>query len=812
MSYRRTAILAILALGSRLSVSSTALGRPETDNTSDSLATARTRTKTDLRRSGGAAGTVSTIPTRSLTEHQGRSDGKTTIIYVDDDAPPGGDGTSWDTAYNNLRDVLNQVEPNTEIRVAGGRYRPRSTYFSSQNYTFQLKSNVAVYGGYAGLADPSNPDFRDVEAYETVLSGDRAGDDEPVPCNQDAPDCDSFGHRCIDGYCILERNTYENNYHVVTGSGTEDTAILDGVTITAGNASGASGSIDGGGGVLIQDGNPRFVNCTFEKNRAGAGGGIWIRRGWPTLIGCSFIRNWARYHGGGMGGRDYANPTLVGCEFRQNVSSKRGGGMYSVEWDSTPIVTTTRFIGNIALDDGGAIYNAGSHATMRKCVFVENAAWRGGAIFNRGHSVFGYYVCSYPTVADSVFDRNTAGYGGAIFNYYGRPRLNNSVFLSNSATSTSGIAGGGALYELYCGSALANCTFRWNSAATSGGAVYVGGGGPWIANSLFWDNTPDEIFLDAISGHTTIKYSNVRGGVPDGVTVDEGGNIDADPVFVEGTLTLSPDSPCIDSGQNTYVAGPSYVLPCFVRDHEGNPRFLDDPDTPDTGMGSGEVPLIDIGAYEYVPPDCNSNGTLDIEEVSADPSLDTNDNDIPDACEPERADCNANNTLDECDIQNDSSHDCNDNGIPDECDIESGTSSDCDNNLWPDECFIGQHDSDSDGVCNPDDNCPALANPAQEDTDGDAIGDACDNCPADPNSKQEDWDGDKTGDVCDLCTDSDGDRYGNPGFPANWCPLDNCPDRPNYDQADFDLDGLGDVCDPCPLMAAPCKWARPYPK
>ncbi len=48
-----------------------------------------------------------------------------------------------------------------------------------------------------------------------------------------------------------------------------------------------------------------------------------------------------------------------------------------------------------------------------------------------------------------------------------------------------------------------------------------------------------------------------------------------------------------------------------------------------------------------------------------------------------------------------------------------------------------------------------------------------------------------------ICTDADGDHFGDPGNPANQCPLDNCPTVYNPAQADYDQDGIGDVCDPC---------------
>ncbi|MCZ6795961.1 MAG: hypothetical protein O7J95_20325 [Planctomycetota bacterium] len=58
-------------------------------------------------------------------------------------------------------------------------------------------------------------------------------------------------------------------------------------------------------------------------------------------------------------------------------------------------------------------------------------------------------------------------------------------------------------------------------------------------------------------------------------------------------------------------------------------------------------------------------------------------------------------------------------------------------------------DRDGDGLSDPDDNCPALANAAQADRDGDDVGNLCDNCSAVPNPGQEDSDGDGVGDACD---------------------------------------------------------------
>lgn len=70
-------------------------------------------------------------------------------------------------------------------------------------------------------------------------------------------------------------STSDNCYHVVVGSGTDVTAVLDGFWITAGNANGSSPNNCGGGMCNYSSSSPTLTNCTFTANSSlGSGGGI----------------------------------------------------------------------------------------------------------------------------------------------------------------------------------------------------------------------------------------------------------------------------------------------------------------------------------------------------------------------------------------------------------------------------------------------------------------------------------------------------------------------------------------------------------
>lgn len=193
------------------------------------------------------------------------------IIYVDTDAAGADDGSSWADAYVFLQHALGDAEANDEIRVAQGTYKPTDGMvwipeFDERELTFQLINNVSIKGGYAGYNEP-DPNARDIELYKTILSGDHNSNDSQVsdPCD-----------------LLNDPNRAENSYHVVTGSGTDETAVLDGFTISGGNANTDSNSQ--GGGMYNEGGSPTAINCTFTGNSAKSDGGGIYNTGNNSLV------------------------------------------------------------------------------------------------------------------------------------------------------------------------------------------------------------------------------------------------------------------------------------------------------------------------------------------------------------------------------------------------------------------------------------------------------------------------------------------------------------------------------------------------
>jgi parallel beta-helix repeat protein len=394
------------------------------------------------------------------------------VRYVVPGGATSGACASWATACD-LPYALSSATSGDELWVKAGTYKP--TTGSDRTATFPLNSGVGVYGGFAGTE--TLRDQRNWTANITILSGDIG----------------------------VNGNTSDNVYHVVTGSSTNNTALLDGFTVTGGNANGS--------------------------NPDDQGGGMY---------------------------NSYGNPVVRNVIFNNNTATTAGGGMYNVH--SSPAVQSVIFSNNASTTgNGGALVNSNSSPTLVNVTFNANSVTggNGGALLNDFSS---------PSLVNVTFSNNTAtgGNGGALYNdLESVPLLTNVTFSSNSAIMDSGYNGGhgGALYNYATNTppGLINVTFNGNQAIgydaihpAYGGAMYIIAGSVAITNAILWGNTPDQLYNDS-ADIVSLNTSIVQGGCPTGSTCTNvvatnpllgalgnyGGSVQ--------TMPLLPNSPALDT-------------------------------------------------------------------------------------------------------------------------------------------------------------------------------------------------------------------------------------------------------------------------
>jgi hypothetical protein len=173
-------------------------------------------------------------------------------------------------------------------------------YGAGKKSTFRLRNGVAIYGGF-----PSGGgawEKRDPDQNETILSGD----------------------------IVAVGDSNDNNYSL------DATAVLDGFTITGGNAAGPEDRDKFGGGMKNFFSNQTVTNCVFTGNSASYGGGMHNSyKSSPSVTNCAFNANSA-YQGGGIYNREGSNPILTNYTFSGNSTSHGGGGIWN--YDSNPMI------------------------------------------------------------------------------------------------------------------------------------------------------------------------------------------------------------------------------------------------------------------------------------------------------------------------------------------------------------------------------------------------------------------------------------------------------------------------------------------
>ena len=301
------------------------------------------------------------------------------VIYI----TPSGAGTQTGASWANsapgsqLQTKINGAASGSQIWMAAGTYKPNaypngcSSCGSSRDYAFLLKSNVAMYGGFAGTeTDISQRNFR---THTTILSGDIG----------------------------TPNDNSDNCFHVVISISNSNTTVLDGCTITEGNAnasteilvSGTEVARYGGGAIYAPYGSLKVSNCLFTSNSAIiAGAAIDAFRSSLQLNNCVFSNN------SGVNALSLIDEpsTITNCIFTGNVTSSniRNSAVYT--FYSNSVFTNCIFSSNSS--PRATMGNAYSSPVITNCIFWGNI----GGNFDNGTD-------GAPSVNYSIMQ---GGYGG----------------------------------------------------------------------------------------------------------------------------------------------------------------------------------------------------------------------------------------------------------------------------------------------------------------------------------------------------------------------------------------------------------------
>lgn len=245
------------------------------------------------------------------------------IVYVTENGAGMKDGSSWANACPGLADVLEEARTNAsagiqQIWAAQGTYLPKykaGNGTSDRHRAFTFAKDVKVYGGFSGTDDAETVDSREAMHCVSTLSGDLG----------------------------LSGDNADNAYHVVIGAGNLGTAILDGFTITGGNADGSSSisvseqtlyDSHGAGIILVGSASPEISNCIITGNAAVDGAGMLISASSPVMKNSLVTNNTATRDAGGLYCYAVSTPQLVNLTIAGNTAPN-GDGVY-VNGGATP--------------------------------------------------------------------------------------------------------------------------------------------------------------------------------------------------------------------------------------------------------------------------------------------------------------------------------------------------------------------------------------------------------------------------------------------------------------------------------------------
>ncbi|WP_374760241.1 choice-of-anchor Q domain-containing protein [Dyadobacter pollutisoli] len=265
-------------------------------------------------------------------------------IYVDAAVATSGLGNSWATAYKTLQEALNAASCSNiiEIWVKKGTYYPSQypegcTNCGSRDYTFVLKNNLAIYGGFSGSEASIND--RNLAANISIASG-------------------NIGNAA---------DNNDNSHHVVMSVNCNSSAIFDGFTVEGGQAAFLPSDI--------------YMNLPSLAVPRDVGGGLYNYQSSPTVSSCIFgaCHSYATIYN-----ENNASPVFSNTVFANN---SLGAAIYN-KTNSSPRLTNCLITGNGAAagnPTGGINNNSNSNPVIKSTTFYGNN-YQNGLIYSNNSS------------------------------------------------------------------------------------------------------------------------------------------------------------------------------------------------------------------------------------------------------------------------------------------------------------------------------------------------------------------------------------------------------------------------------------------
>lgn len=366
--------------------------------------------------------------------------------------------------------------------------------------------------------------------------------------------------------------------------------VIEGFTITDGQAPTGGGTVgDGGGGLLIVGASPTFRDCVIDGcladngssggYRGGHGGGAYISSGSPRFERCTFSNNRAGSGGQGSKGNNGADGDFFSHHADNGGTGKEGGDG----------------------GHGGAVYVTGSasNPVFANCLFERNRAGTGGKGGTGGTGGDGY---TFSLAAGDGGDGGKGGKGGdggrgTVYVTSGASARFTSCTFHENLVAVRGLRGSGGSGGSGEPGGSVGSVGTYGSYSTYAG-IYAASGPVEIYNTVMWDSYAtapggSPIGLTEVAGVYTALNSAAR-------TTIAGANCFTLPSsMLDDDLRPTAGGLLVDAGNET-------LLPNWTSgDLDGHLRVFDRPTV--NGFSGLDIGARENTEAEWMPLGCGTN-------------------------------------------------------------------------------------------------------------------------------------------------------------------------------------------------------------